>query len=72
MRDYLASKFIVRNDKLFEGIEDDHRPEEVDVLEAIGWKPSGQTTLEERDWEDEAWEQQQVEDDFKEIMRKAA
>ena len=72
MRDYLASKFIVRNEKLFEGIEQKDAPGEADVLEAIGWEPSGQTTMEVRNWEDEAWERQQVEDDFKGIMKKAA
>lgn len=45
---------------------------ENEVLEAIGWQPSGQTSMEERNWEDEAWERQQVEEDLEEVMKKAA
>jgi len=28
--------------------------------------------MEERNWEDEAWERQQVEEDLEEVMKKAA
>ncbi|CAD6584864.1 MAG: hypothetical protein TREMPRED_003986 [Tremellales sp. Tagirdzhanova-0007] len=79
MRDYLASLCTARNDNLFATSDSDEEvektsPLEGDVLEAIGWKPSGQTTneFEERNWEDEAWEQQHVEYDMRDIMKKAA
>ena len=79
MRDYLASLCTARNDNLFATADSDEEAEiisplEADVLEAIGWKPSGQTTneFEERNWEDEAWEQQHVEHDMRDIMKKAA
>ena len=80
MRDYLASLCAARNENLFATTpgnaeeEEKASPLEAEVLEAIGWKPSGQTTneFEERNWEDEAWEQQHVEFDMRDIMKKAA
>lgn len=63
-------------------------PGETQVLEAIGWEPSKQMKTvtgggtsstgvveegeDERNWEDEAWERQMVEEDLDEVMKKAA
>jgi hypothetical protein len=42
-----------------------------DCLEAIGWAPH-QTGSEKQNWEDEAWELQEVKDDLRLVMHKAA
>jgi hypothetical protein len=80
LREYLAAKCTDRNDKLFNAAAGSSEATDTDVpmigenevLEAIGWQPSGQTSMEERNWEDEAWERQQVEEDLEEVMKKAA
>ncbi len=58
-------------------------PTEIDVLYSIGWQPSGQLSLgiakpavelvlQPRNFEEEAWEEKQVEHDLRETMGKAA
>ncbi|KPI38047.1 uncharacterized protein AB675_1075 [Cyphellophora attinorum] len=46
-------------------------PSESDCLEAIGWAPH-QTGSEKQNWEDEAWELQEVKDDLRLVIHKAA
>ncbi|KAF5489555.1 hypothetical protein CGCS363_v011927 [Colletotrichum siamense] len=47
-----------------------HAPTEVECLEAIGWSPS--RTGGQKNWEDEAWEVNDVKDDLKVVMHKGA
>ncbi|KAL2444456.1 hypothetical protein ABEF95_016842 [Exophiala dermatitidis] len=49
-------------------------PTETDVLEAIGWTPSdrGGADQEDKNWEDEQWEINEVKDDLKSVFSKAA
>ncbi|KAK8869486.1 hypothetical protein IAR55_000051 [Kwoniella newhampshirensis] len=47
-----------------------HAVTQDDVLESIGWTPSGQ--YEEKNWEDESWERDQVREDISGTMKKAA
>ena len=49
----------------------DVAPTETDVLSAIGWAPS-QTGNADKNWEDEEWETQEVKDDLKSTLGKAA
>ncbi len=46
-------------------------PTETEVLQAIGWAPS-QTGNVNKNWEDEEWETQEVKDDMKSTLDKAA
>ena len=46
-------------------------PTETEVLSAIGWAPS-QTGNEQKNWEDEHWETEEVKDDMKSTLGKAA
>lgn len=46
-------------------------PTETEVLQAIGWAPS-QTGNVNKNWEDEEWETQEVKDDMKSTLGKAA
>ncbi|KAF9879643.1 hypothetical protein CkaCkLH20_03186 [Colletotrichum karsti] len=45
-------------------------PTEIDCLEAIGWSPAH--TRGQQNWEDEAWEVNDVKDDLKVVMHKGA
>ncbi|GKT96416.1 secreted protein [Colletotrichum tofieldiae] len=45
-------------------------PTEVECLEAIGWSPA--LTRGQKNWEDEAWEVNDVKDDLRVVMHKAA
>ncbi|TEA15797.1 hypothetical protein C8034_v001926 [Colletotrichum sidae] len=45
-------------------------PTEIDCLEAIGWSPA--RTGGQKNWEDEAWEVNDVKDDLRVVMHKAA
>jgi len=65
---YLAAKCHDKDQKIFAS---GTSPTETDVLEAIGWSPSGANT-EQRNWEDEHWETTEVKDDMKMVMTKAA
>ena len=47
------------------------RPTELDVLAAIGWAPS-QTGDVQKNWEDEQWETEEVKEDMKSTLGKAA
>ena len=68
MRDYLVGKCVERDGSMFS--RQRTMPAEGEVLEAIGWTPSKER--EERNWEDEQWEREQVVDDLRQVMRKAA
>ncbi|KAK4686182.1 hypothetical protein P7C73_g3947, partial [Tremellales sp. Uapishka_1] len=68
LQSYLTTQCAARDPQMFRGPNVPRT--EADVLEAIGWSPSGQ--YEEKNWEDDAWERQQVLDDVKETMAKAA
>jgi hypothetical protein len=68
LRKYLDAECHKANAKLFPTYE--HSPTESDVLEAIGWAPSRDT--EEKNWEDEHWEMQEVKEDLKRVFKKAA
>ncbi|KAK3111905.1 hypothetical protein LTR53_012378 [Teratosphaeriaceae sp. CCFEE 6253] len=46
-------------------------PTETEVLEAIGWAPSS-AGGEEKNWEDEQWEINEVKDDLRQVMGKGA
>ncbi len=78
LQNYLASKCIDRNEKLFpppEGVSTEEvGVKEDNVIEAMGWQPSGQTTTEDegRNEGDEAWERMMVEEDMGDVMGKAA
>ncbi|KIW87845.1 uncharacterized protein Z519_11429 [Cladophialophora bantiana CBS 173.52] len=68
LRRYLEAECHKADSKLFPRYE--HSPTESDMLEAIGWTPSRET--EEKNWEDEHWEIQEVKDDLKTVFKKAA
>jgi len=68
MQDYLVAKCVERDGSLFR--RERTIPGESEVLEAIGWMPSERS--EEKNWEDEQWEREQVKEDLREVMRKAA
>jgi hypothetical protein len=68
LRRYLDAECHKVDSKLFPHWE--HSPTESDVLEAIGWAPSRDT--EEKNWEDEKWEMEEVKEDLKRVFRKAA
>ena len=70
LRRYLLAQCHKRNPKLFRS-DNLPAPTETEVLEAIGWSPS-QTGGETKNWEDEQWEIQEVKDDLKTTMGKAA
>lgn len=69
LRQYLNAQCHDQDRKMFK--ESNAKPTETDVLEAIGWSPS-QTGGENKNWEDEQWEIQEVKDDYKNTMRKGA
>ncbi|OQU99943.1 hypothetical protein CLAIMM_05512 [Cladophialophora immunda] len=68
LRRYLDAECHKADSKLFPNYE--HSPTESDVLEAIGWTLSRDT--EEKNWEDEHWEIQEVKEDLKTVFKKAA
>ena len=68
LREYLAERCAEQDHRVFAAPQ--HRETEDNVLEAIGWHPSGQ--YEEKNWEDEAWEHTQVSDDVRDTLKKAA
>ena len=69
LQHYLSAKCAERDHHLFQ--KGGSAPTETDVLAAIGWAPSvagGQ----EKNWEDEQWETEEVKDDMRATMTKAA
>ncbi len=68
MHDYLTVKCVERDGSLFR--REKTMPSETEVLEAIGWTPSHER--EDKNWEDEQWERDQVVDDLRQVMKKAA
>ena len=66
---YLLSKCKDYDHKHFPST--DVPPTETDVLSAIGWSPA-QTGNVNKNWEDEEWETQEVKDDLKSTLGKAA
>ncbi|KAF2663232.1 hypothetical protein BT63DRAFT_380170 [Microthyrium microscopicum] len=66
---YLTAECVKRDYGLFKS--SGPAPTETEVLEALGWAPSG-VQGEERNWEDEQWEIQEVKDDLRQTMKKAA
>ncbi len=65
MQDYLVAKCVERDGSLFR--RERTIPGESEVLEAIGWTPSERS--EEKNWEDEQWEREQVKEDLRKVMR---
>ena len=68
LRKYLDAECHKLDSKLFPQFQ--HSPTESDVLEAIGWTPS--RDHEDKNWEDEHWEMQEVKQDLKRTFNKAA
>ena len=66
---YLTSRCHGRDASMFP--QGTISPTETEILQAIGWHPS-QTGGEIQNWEDEQWETQEVKDDLKNVMTKAA
>ena len=66
---YLITKCREYDAKLFPSTE--IAPSEGDVLSAIGWAPS-QTGNAQKNWEDEQWETEEVKDDMRSTLGKAA
>jgi hypothetical protein len=70
LRRYLLAQCHRRDPELFKS-DNMPAPTETDVLEAIGWS-SSQTGGETKNWEDDCFETQEVKDDLKTTMGKAA
>lgn len=75
LQQYLLDKCIQRDRATSNGQHTAHAahtalPSEDDVMRAIGWQASG--IYENKNWEDEAWEKEQVVDDLQKTMGKAA
>lgn len=75
LKRYLDAECHKVDSKLFPGYATS--PTESDVLEAIGWTPSdrrrpGDVQHEDRNWEDEQWELNDVKDDLRSVFSKAA
>ena len=68
LHEYLVGQCVERDAKVFHKMGP--MPAETEVLDAIGWTPSERS--EERNWEDEAWEKDQVREDLRQVFRKAA
>lgn len=66
---FLASHCEQQDRKLFP--RSGTSPSTSEVLDAIGWSPS-HTGGESRNWEDDAWERDQVKEDLVTVMGKAA
>ncbi|RSH90989.1 hypothetical protein EHS25_010165 [Saitozyma podzolica] len=69
LQQYLLEKCIQRDQATFNR-QHTAIPSEEDVMRAIGWQASG--IYEKTYWEDEAWEKDQVVDDLRKTMSKAA
>lgn len=69
LQQYLLEKCIQRDQATFNR-QHTAIPSEEDVMRAIGWQASG--IYEKTNWEDEAWEKDQVVDDLKKTMGKGA
>ena len=67
---YLAAKCFEKDPSVFPRIGGPS-PTETEVLNAIGWAPS-QTGQNNKNWEDEQWETEEVKDDMKLTLGKAA
>lgn len=73
LRRYLAAECHKRDPVLFKLVGEGIAPTEAQVLEALGWTPSQNTTNgETRNWEDEQWEVRQAKEDLQLTMRKGA
>lgn len=73
LRRYLAAECHKRDPKLFKHAGEGTAPTESQVLEAMGWTPSGNTTVgEKRNMEDEQWEIRQAKEDLQVTMQKGA
>ncbi|KAE9974801.1 hypothetical protein EG328_003587 [Venturia inaequalis] len=73
LRRYLAAECHKRDPKLFKHAGEGTAPTESQVLEALGWTPSGNTTVgEKRNMEDEQWEIRQAKEDLQVTMEKGA
>lgn len=73
LRRYLAAECHKRDPVLFKYAGEGVAPTEAQVLEALGWAPSQNTTDgETRNWEDEQWEIRQAKEDLQLMMRKGA
>ena len=72
LKKYLDAECHKQDSKLFPNFA--VSPSESDVLEAIAWTPSdrGGANQEDRNWEDIAWESQEVKDDLRSVFSKAA
>ena len=67
---YLASKCQERDRFMFPRMGTP--PTETEVLNAIGWAPSHSGVDQGKNWEDEQWETQEVKDDMRMTLGKAA
>ena len=66
---YLAAKCVERDPSAFPRLGS--RPTETEVLNAIGWAPSQDGSV-TKNWEDEQWETEEVKEDMKMTLGKAA
>ncbi len=64
---YLTQKCVESDHAMFDKYGGP-TPTPSDVLRAIGWEPE----KEERNWEDEMWQTQQVKEDLDRVMKKGA
>ena len=67
---YLAAKCQERDRFMFPRMGSP--PTETEVLNAIGWAPSQSGGNDGKNWEDEQWETQEVKDDVRNTLSKAA
>lgn len=67
---YLAAKCQERDRYMFPRMG--AIPTETEVLNAVGWAPSHSGGDQGKNWEDEQWETQEVKDDLKSTISKAA
>lgn len=70
LQHYLNARCVQRDRKMFQS--QGPAPTETDVLAAIGWAPSSVPRAQERNWEDEQWETEEVKEDVKATLGKAA
>jgi hypothetical protein len=69
LESYLLGQCISRDRGVFNA-QHGGLPSEEEVMRAIGWSASG--VYESKNWEDEAWERDQVVEDLRATMGKAA
>ena len=67
---YLAVKCAERDRHMF--VKAGVLPTETEVLNAIGWAPSQTGGMDGKNWEDEQWETEEVKEDMKNTLGKAA